>query len=377
MSIMNTNHAMFVDNPNVVARRGLGAVGQKLSAGDDVTVVFFGGSITWGGQASDIEQTSYRAQTTQWLREQYPNAKITSINAGIGGTGSNLGVFRCASDVLVYQPDMVFVEFAVNDGGMDDIKSMETFEGILRQLLSAVNVPDICIVYTIAKQHLEIWNAGGLSPRAGTQERVAEYYNLPSVRMARGIADKVCNGVSTWEEQMSDHVHPLDAGHTTYTQVLTTSLEKMFKLEPVVGHVLPVPMISDRYVTSRMQDLPHVVDGWTWIDLENKGGWECFNGLLMTEIPGTQLTMNFTGKIVGLYFQLGPDTGNLYYRIDDGPEQLLEPFDKWAPTCTRPQYRVLNDELVDGKHTIHIRVAESRDKDSNGTWTRLAYLMVG
>ncbi len=368
---------MSFDQTYCNVRRGLGAVGQKLSSGEDVTMVFFGGSITWGGQASDIDQCSYRALTTQWLNEQYPKSKITSVNAGIGGTGSNLGVFRCASDVLVHQPDLVFVEFAVNDAGMADDKSMETFEGILRQLLSATKLPDICIVYTIAKDHLELWHAGQLSPRAATQERLAEYYNLSSVRMARGIAQKVCSGKSTWEEQMSDNVHPLDAGHATYTQILSASLKPMFNQQPVVGHALPCPMVSDRYVTSTMQDLPHDVEGWTWIDLENKGGWECFNGLLMAEKPGTQITLNFTGKLVGLYFQLGPDTGNLYYRIDDGPEQLLEPFDKYAPTCTRPQYRVLDDELTDGKHTIYLRIAESKDDQSKGTWTRLAHLMVG
>ena len=101
-------------------RGGLGKVGHKLAQGQDVTVVFFGGSITWGGNASDIDQGSYRARTTQWLKQQYPQSNITSINAGIGGTGSDLGAFRCKPDVLAHKPDLVFVEFAVNDGGMED-----------------------------------------------------------------------------------------------------------------------------------------------------------------------------------------------------------------------------------------------------------------
>lgn len=372
-----SNNSMQVDQSYHKIRCGLGAVGRKLAAGEDVMVVYFGGSITWGGQASDIDQSSYRARSTQWLQKQYPQANITSINAGIGGTGSDLGVFRCAADVLVHQPDWVVVEFAVNDESMDDEKSMETFEGILRQLLAAKKRPDICIVYTIAKDHLERWHAGKLSPRAGTQERLAEFYNLPSVRMARGIADKVCTGQSTWDEQMSDHVHPLDAGHTTYTEILSTALEAMLKQEPATDKILPTPQVSDRYVTATMQDLPHDVQGWTWIDLENKGGWECFNGLLMAEKPGIELTVKFTGKLVGLYYQLGPETGNLYYRIDDGPEQLLKLFDQYAPHCTRPQYRVLDDKLAGGEHTLYLRVAESKDENSKGTWTRLAYLMVG
>jgi sialidase-1 len=271
----------------------------------------------------------------------------------------------------------VFVEFAVNDGGMDDRKSMETFEGVLRQLLSTDNVPAICIVYTIAKEHLEIWHTGELSPRAATQEQLAEYYQLPSVRMARGIADQVMTGQTTWEELMNDIVHPLDAGHQIYSQVLIAALKQMFEQEPVQDYQLPTPLVSDRYATATMQVLPRDVPGWAWIDLENKGGWECFTGLLMAEKPGTELILSFTGKLVGLYYQLGPDTGNLHYCIDDGPEQLLEPFDKWAVNCKRPQYRVLNDELTEGQHTLTLRIASSKDQQSQGTWTRLAHVMVG
>jgi hypothetical protein len=123
--------------------------------------------------------------------------------------------------------------------------------------------------------------------------------------------------------------------------------------------------------------LPKDVPGWTWIELENKGGWECFNGLLVAEKPGTELTLTFSGKLVGLYYQLGPETGNLHYSIDNGVEKLLEPFDKWAPTCTRPQYRILNDELTIGQHTITLRISESSDPQSKGTWARLAHLMIG
>lgn len=354
-----------------------GVSGRKLTVGESVTIVFFGGSITWGGNATDIDQGSYRARTTQWFRQQYPQSRITSINAGIGGTGSDLGVFRCQSDVLVHQPDLVFVEFAVNDGGMEDEKSMQTFEGVLRQLLLAPSHPDVCVVYTIRKSDMAAWHAGQLSARAQTQQRLVEYYDLPSVSMAKGIADAVCCQQATWEELMNDDVHPLDAGHALYTQVLTESLASLFDQKSTNPAALPKPLVSDRYVSSTMQALPRNVSGWTWIDLENKGGWECFDGLLMADKPGTELTLTFNGQLVGLYYQLGPDTGNLHYRIDDDPEQLLEPFDKYAAKCTRPQYRILDDKLPDGPHTITLRIAQTKDEQSKGTWTRLAMLMIG
>ena len=259
---------------------------------------------------------------------------------------------------------------------------METFEGLLRQLLQSplpevTTAPDICIVYTICKDDVDTWHAGELSQRAKIQEQLAEYYNLPSVSLAKGIADAVRTEQATWDDLMKDIVHPLDAGHEIYAKVLTASLEKMFAQTPGSPVDLPAPLSSDRYVRGAMRDLPHSASGWTWVDLENKGGWECFSGLLMSDVPDTELTLSFEGKLVGLYYQLGLDTGNLYYQIDDGPEKLLEPFDKHAPNCTRPQYHILDDQLADGSHTLRLRIAQSKDERSKGTWTRLAYLRVG
>lgn len=85
MIVSNSTEILWQEETHYLIRCGIGAVGRMLTAGEDVTVVLFGGSITWGGHASDIDMTSYSAHTTQWLRQQYPTSYITSINAGIGG----------------------------------------------------------------------------------------------------------------------------------------------------------------------------------------------------------------------------------------------------------------------------------------------------
>ena len=91
-------------------RDGLANVFWKLEAGKEVRIGYLGGSIT--------AQAGWRPKTLKWFQEQYPNATISEINAAIGGTGSDLGVFRLRHDVLRHKPDLLFVEFAVNDGGV-------------------------------------------------------------------------------------------------------------------------------------------------------------------------------------------------------------------------------------------------------------------
>src|SRR5512135_2926693 len=78
--------------PETSVRQGLPNVYAKLALGQEVRIAYLGGSIT--------EQPGWRPKTLQWFRNEYPAAKILEINAAIGGTGSDLGVFRLQHDVL-------------------------------------------------------------------------------------------------------------------------------------------------------------------------------------------------------------------------------------------------------------------------------------
>lgn len=56
----------------------------RAAAGEPVTAVALGGSITQGG----------RAWVDPWLKETFPKSRVSIFNAGISGTGSHLGIFR-------------------------------------------------------------------------------------------------------------------------------------------------------------------------------------------------------------------------------------------------------------------------------------------
>jgi hypothetical protein len=106
-------------------RNGLPNFFAKAAAGADVKVAYLGGSIT--------AQPGYRIKTLAHFKSEYPKAKFQEINAAIGGTGSDLGVFRLEHDVFEGKPDLLFVEFAVNDGGAKPEEIIRAMEGIVRK----------------------------------------------------------------------------------------------------------------------------------------------------------------------------------------------------------------------------------------------------
>ncbi|MGA1338735.1 MAG: SGNH/GDSL hydrolase family protein, partial [Opitutales bacterium] len=86
----------------VRARGGLPNFFLKAqTTGAEVKIGYLGGSIT--------AQNGWRVQTLAHFKKAYPQASFAEINAAIGGTGSDLGVFRVKQDVLSQGPDLLFV----------------------------------------------------------------------------------------------------------------------------------------------------------------------------------------------------------------------------------------------------------------------------
>ena len=105
------------------------------------TVAFIGGSIT--------EMNGYRVMVEEDLRRRFPGTDFTFVNAGISSTCSTTGAHRLARDVLSTQPDLLFVEFAVNDdqdASHAERECRRGMEGILRQ--ARVTNPAMDIVVT-------------------------------------------------------------------------------------------------------------------------------------------------------------------------------------------------------------------------------------
>ena len=97
------------DAVEFTVRGGMPNFLDKLKSGKPVKIAYLGGSIT--------AQDGWRVQSLAYFKKMYPGANAEQIHAAIGGTGSDLGVFRLEHDALDMKPDLLFVEFAVNDAG--------------------------------------------------------------------------------------------------------------------------------------------------------------------------------------------------------------------------------------------------------------------
>lgn len=362
-----------------IPRDGLPHVFAKLKAGKPVTIAWFGGSITEGAGASAADKTSYRARVGDWFAQTFPKARVVNVNAAIGGTGSDLGAFRLGRDVLPRKPDLVFVEYAVNDGGTADALIERAMEGIVRQLRRADSQTDICFVYTFTLGSLGEFEAGRLTRPAARDELVAAHYGIPSVNVALPAARKLLAGALTKDEFSHDGVHPTDAGYQIYADALIGFLESEAKRKNALKpRARPAPLRADSLEHARMLGPDTLGQGVA------PGGWAVsaddpsgrFGKVFAASTPGAEFSAAFSGPILAMFYVLGPDTGAFDYRIDDGGWKTLDPFDSFAKGYARAHYRLLEDGLTNGPHTVRFKVRAEHNPDSKGTVTRLGYLLV-
>lgn len=95
------------DDPRYFVARTL----DDLKNGCDVTIVAFGDSITAGYAV----RRGFPSFWKEMLQKRYPDAKIEMINSGVSGDTTMDGLARLGWSVLSYEPDLVTINFGIND----------------------------------------------------------------------------------------------------------------------------------------------------------------------------------------------------------------------------------------------------------------------
>ncbi len=322
-------------------RGGLPAFFSKIAAGSEVTVGYYGGSIT--------AAAGWRTATFDWLTKTYPNVKFQLLNASVGGSGSLVGVFRADDDLVAKKPDVVFIEFSLNDGG--DVRDRPeevtgALEGIIRKLRSANPTTDICFVYTVTAESLEKANAGLCSNSISLHERVAAHYDLPSIHMgmeaARLFAEgklvhqapKTADGLTADGKFIfsNDGSHPSEKGHELNSEAAVRGLSQLASLGGATPQerILPAPISPlpwEKAKTIAADGRAEFQGDWAKLTANDgpacrrfsKRFYEWFPFLYRTTQPGASVTVRFRSTHIGFKGMEGPDSGVITVSLDGAP----------------------------------------------------------
>ncbi len=327
-----------------------------------MNVVFIGGSITEGGAASCTENRWVNL-VGEYLKGLYTDREVKIINAGIGGTGSYFGVFRLKKDVIAHEPDMVFIEFAVNDMGAKSSPwvSAVCMEGIVRQLMRLKKIPVIIFVFT-ASYHAEAVSS--------VHKKIAYYYNIPFVDIQDNVWKQIGRGDYKWEDIEVDEVHPNDRGHRLFADMIIEAIgSDMYKF-------LAQPVPKEKTITGYDFINPAMV---SFQQAEFFGNWNERTyrkprlGTVITSCtPHDSLEFEFTGKCIGLYHVVSPDSGILNVTIDGidmGQVDLYKKGD--TDYCLMSKF-----DLENKPHKMVIEISDRKNQESTGHSASIGWFLV-
>lgn len=347
-------------------RNGLPHVLEKLRAGEEVNVAYLGGSIT--------AASGWRVFSQEWLRQQYPTARIQEINAAIAGTGSDFGALRLGNEVLAARPDLLFVEFAVNDDGEAAERIIQGMEGIVRQTWRTNPRTDICFVYTIRERQLPEVQAGGYQATAQAMERVAEHYGIPSIHLGAEVAELERAGkwIFRGPKPLSpdgkpvfsgDGTHPFtETGHRAYLEAIQRAFTTLATEEHPAVRTIPEPLDPANWEDAVQIPFDRIrrVGEWRMLapsDPITRPLRSISGPFWVAEKPGDSFSFSFRGRLFGFYGLKGADVGQILVQVDDEPPLVTTLFDAFCRGKRHPIRPWVYPRLLsDGEHRVTISI---------------------
>ena len=345
-------------------------------------VAFLGGSIT--------EMKGWHNIVMEQLQQRFPNTKFEFIEAGIGSLGSTPGAFRMKKNVLMNgKVDLLFVEAAVNDhtNGFDSIAQIRGMEGEVRQALLTNPNMDIVMQHFISDPFLSILHAGKMPDVILNHEKVAEFYQIPSINQAQEIAERIKDGEFDWKQFGGTHPAPL--GQKYYVAAVASLFDKMWSVSypdvQLKPHIIPVTALDKfSYFNGKLIDPreANVKKGWLyeapWTPKEKGTVRDKFInvGILEALTAGSELKFSFTGTAIGIYCLAGPNAGILEYSVDGAKFKSLDLFSKSSKNLYVPRLYIFENGLADMKHKIILRMSSDKNANSKGTACQIYYFAV-
>ena len=347
----------------------LKAVIEKMKKGQTVYVACLGGSVTEGvGPANYRDGYAYQFQKK--LSAKYADGKSSNIKfdgAGLSGTPSTLGLVRYQKDVvetLGQSPDLLVIEFAVNDGSGREYE--RAFEALIRDAL--LQNDDTAII--------ALYSAATYGNQQSWMKEIASHYGVPSVSTMNVVTRALLDGDFTKEKFYTDTVHPTKEGHALQADILMNLLSLIEKEKADEKNSLPqewsaTPTFSGMTRISGNNEDVKIEEG-VFSSTDITGQTTKKNG--KTDFPqnwykkqGSQGTFKMTINCKNLIFVYkengawdGLDFGVAEIYVDG---QWFDSYDG-APSngWNNAVARVIIDEDEAKEHTVEVKMQEGDEK---------------
>ena len=334
----------------IKVRGGLPNTTYRITRDKARKVAFMGGSVTDGMGASAI-RGGWRTRICNYLQETYPDVAFEQIAANIGGNGSQYGVYFARQFVAVKHPDVLFIEYAVNNAydGCGDAETLWMhYETLIHTIRAESPYTEIVLAYVSDSHH----RSKDIIP---VLEQIADKYNLPSLNYYEAVMHAM-GDASNWSNFFIDGVHANDNGYDVmadvakglFTYAMQTPSETYEKAETPPAQAR-LQSEANALITSTLDPVP---SGWEKVEKFSYAGRH-YNGCIQTTATDKSITVTFKGTDFGVLVEFAKDAGVLEYSIDGGAPETLD----CVLGYSNPKARMLLKNGDDREHTATMRMS--------------------
>ena len=351
----------------------LNAVFEKAESGHPITIAAIGGSITEGAgynvmdgvsvsaedlgvtvNGSTYQNSKYVDRVVNWFDAKFENSTVTKVNAGISGTPSFFGTFRLENDVLSHNPDLVIVEFSVNDLGnyqLDEGYMLDAYESVVRKCLE--NGSAVITVFTVNNISNNIGNSWQTYHKA-----IADHYNVPTISYHNAIYP---NGewITEWEKISGDNVHPNVAGHALLANCITSYLDDVYAMDAHSSTAIPAEWChNDTFADTDIIYMGDVTFGGMNKTASSKYGYIATNTAgtgnesIVAQIPAGATE-------IYVFYNTIANAGDIYATLGDNTETGPYSTNVSSISYSHGEWtRIYNGEALDQDTSLTIRSAD-------------------
>jgi acyl-CoA thioesterase I len=185
---------------------------RQVNSGNQQRIVVYGTSLTalpWSTWAQDM-QTAYDAQ--------YPGL-VQVINSGSGGKWSGWGVENLDRRVIAKNPDMVIIEFGINDAYLEYETSVElahaNLENMIDRILAAHPKCEIILMTMNPPVDIHLSRRPNIDAYYQMYRDTAKARNLPLIDLHSAWMKILSEDRALFDRYVPDGIHPGPEGCAT------------------------------------------------------------------------------------------------------------------------------------------------------------------
>ena len=220
----------------------IGELGREYPRNRTVNLVFHGHSVPAGYFKTPHVDTlnAYPAQLQRELKARFPTVVLNAIVTAIGGEDSVRGAARFDRDVLALRPDVVCIDYALNDRRVGLAAARTAWVSMIGRAQAAG--AKVILLTPTPDARAKLDDPEDLLVQLAAQVReLAREHGVALVDSLAGFQAELARGTKL-DDLLSQFNHPNTRGHA----LVATALAEWFPVLPPVGVALANPVVLQR-----------------------------------------------------------------------------------------------------------------------------------